>query len=328
MDMEKRTLGKDLEVSAIGLGCMGMSHGYGEARDKNEMITLIRKAHELGVTFFDTAECYGPYINEELVGEALEPIRNEVKIATKFGIQLKDFKQTLDSSPATIRKSVEGSLRRLRTDHIDLYYQHRVDKNTPIEEVAETVAQLVKEGKVLHWGMSEAGVSNIRRAHAVLPLTAIQSEYSMFWREPEQKLLGTLEELGIGLVPFSPLGKGFLTGSITKDAKFGANDFCSTVPRFSQENIEANMVIVDLVKSIAERKHVTPAQVALSWLKAQRPFIVSIPGSRSLKHLTDNIAAAEVVYTEKEMRDINEALDSITLQGNHYSAEAQKNIDR
>lgn len=326
--MEKRKLGKDLEVSAIGLGCMGMSHGYGPASDKGEMIALIRKAHDLGVDFFDTAECYGPYINEELVGEALEPIRNEVKIATKFGIQLKDFKQTLDSSPATIRQSVEGSLRRLRTDHIDLYYQHRVDKNTPIEEVAEIVAQLVQEGKVLHWGMSEAGVANIRRAHAVLPLTAIQSEYSMFWREPEQELLGTLEELGIGLVPFSPLGKGFLTGTITKEMKFGANDFRSTVPRFSQDNIEANLVIVDLVKSIAERKHITPAQVALSWLMAQRPFIVPIPGSRSLKHLTDNIAATQVAYTEEEMREINQALDRITLQGNRYSPEAQKNIDR
>ncbi|EFZ36594.1 oxidoreductase, aldo/keto reductase family protein [Hoylesella oralis ATCC 33269] len=326
--MEKRTLGADLQVSAIGLGCMGMSHGYGPASDKGEMIALIRKAHDLGVDFFDTAECYGPYINEELVGEALEPIRNEVKIATKFGIQLKDFKQTLDSSPATIRQSVEGSLRRLRTDHIDLYYQHRVDKNTPIEEVAETVALLVKEGKVLHWGMSEAGVANIRRAHAVLPLTAIQSEYSMFWREPEQELLGTLEELGIGLVPFSPLGKGFLTGAITKDVKFGANDFRSTVPRFSQENINANMIIVDLVKSIARRKHITPAQVALSWLIAQRPFIVPIPGSRSLKHLADNIAAADVTYTDEEMKQINKALDGIVLQGNRYSAEAQKNIDR
>ena len=315
-------------MSAIGLGCMGMSHGYGPASDKGEMIALIRKAHDLGVDFFDTAECYGPYINEELVGEALEPIRNEVKIATKFGIQLKDFKQTLDSSPATIRQSVEGSLRRLRTDHIDLYYQHRVDTNTPIEEVAETVALLVKEGKVLHWGMSEAGVANIRRAHAVLPLTAIQSEYSMFWREPEQELLGTLEELGIGLVPFSPLGKGFLTGAITKDVKFGANDFRSTVPRFSQENINANMIIVDLVTSIARRKHITPAQVALSWLIAQRPFIVPIPGSRSLKHLADNIAAADVTYTDEEMKQINKALDGIVLQGNRYSAEAQKNIDR
>lgn len=326
--MEKRILGRDLEVSAIGLGCMGMSHGYGDPKDKNEMIALIRKAYDMGVDFFDTAEVYGPYINEELVGEALEPIRNEVKIATKFGIQMTNFKQSLDSSPATIRKSVEGSLKRLRTDHIDLYYQHRVDPNTPIEEVAETVAELVKEGKVLHWGMSEAGVKNIRRAHAVLPLTAIQSEYSMFWREPEQELLPVLQELGIGLVPFSPLGKGFLTGAITKDAKFAANDFRSTVPRFSQENIEANMAMVDVVKQMAERKQVTPAQVALSWLIAQRPFIVPIPGSRSLRHLTDNIGAASVGYTEAEMKELNDKLSSIVLKGNRYSPEAQKNIDR
>lgn len=326
--MKKRILGKDLEVSVLGLGCMGMSHGYGEACDKQEMITLIRKAHDLGVTFFDTAECYGPYINEELVGEALQPIRHEVKIATKFGIQLKDFQQTLDSSPAAICKSVEGSLRRLRTDHIDLYYQHRVDKNTPIEEVAETVAALIKEGKVLHWGLSEAGVATIRRAHAVLPLTAIQSEYSMFWREPEEALFGTLEELGIGLVPFSPLGKGFLTGSITKASQFGANDFRSTVPRFSQENIDANRVIVDLVLQIARRKGITPAQVALSWVMAQRKFIVPIPGSRTQAHLEDNLAAATVHYTSDEMHEINALLDKINLQGNRYSPEAQKNIDR
>lgn len=326
--MKKRILGKDLEVSVLGLGCMGMSHGYGEACDKQEMITLIRKAHDLGVTFFDTAECYGPYINEELVGEALQPIRHEVKIATKFGIQLKDFQQTLDSSPAAICKSVEGSLRRLRTDHIDLYYQHRVDKNTPIEEVAETVAALIKEGKVLHWGLSEAGVATIRRAHAVLPLTAIQSEYSMFWREPEEALLGTLEELGIGLVPFSPLGKGFLTGSITKASQFGANDFRSTVPRFSQENIDANRVIVDLVLQIARRKGITLAQVALSWVMAQRKFIVPIPGSRTQAHLEDNLAAATVHYTSDEMHEINALLDKINLQGNRYSPEAQKNIDR
>ncbi|GJH40045.1 aldo/keto reductase [Capnocytophaga sp. HP1101] len=326
--MEKRILGRNLSVSSIGLGCMGMSHGYGDPKDKNEMIALIRKAHELGVDFFDTAECYGPYINEELVGEALAPIRNEVKIATKFGIQLANFKQTLDSRPATIRQSVEGSLRRLRTDHIDLYYQHRVDPNTPIEDVAFTVAQLVKEGKVLHWGMSEAGVANIRRAHSVLPLTAIQSEYSMFWREPEEQLIPVLKELGIGLVPFSPLGKGFLTGSITKEVSFAKNDFRTTVPRFQAENIEANMVIVDLVKQIAQQKGCTPAQVALSWLKAQQPFIVSIPGSRSLHHLTDNIAAANISYTNEELQAIAEALSKIQLQGNRYSPEAQKNIDR
>lgn len=326
--MKRTYLGKDFEVSAIGLGCMGMSHGYGDPADKNEMIALIRKSHELGIDFYDTAECYGPYINEELVGEALEPIRNEVKIATKFGIQLKDFKQTLDSRPETIRKSVEGSLKRLRTDHIDLYYQHRVDKNTPIEVVAETVGELIKEGKVLHWGMSEAGIENIRKANAVTPLTAVESEYSMFWREPEEKLLGTLEELGIGLVPFSPLGKGFLTGTINKNSTFAKNDFRSTVPRFRKENIEANMVIVDLVKDIAEKKGITPAQMALSWVMAQRPFIVPIPGSRSLKHLTDNIGAVDVTYSKDEMTEINSRLDKIKLQGARYSENNQKNIDR
>jgi len=327
-NMEQRILGKDLKVSAIGLGCMGMSHGYGDPKDKGEMIELIRKAYELGVNFFDTAECYGPYINEELVGEALKPLRDKVKVATKFGIQLKNFKQTLDSRPETIRQSVEGSLRRLRTDHIDLYYQHRMDKNTPIEEVAETIARLMKEGKVLHWGLSEAGKDNIRRAHAVLPLTAVQSEYSMFWREPEQGIIGVLEELCIGLVPFSPLGKGFLTGGITKGTQFAKNDFRSTVPRFQAENIAANMDIVELVKSVATRKGISPAQVALSWLRAQKPFIVSIPGSRSLKHLEDNIEAVAVTYTDEEMRQLNAAIDSIQLQGDRYSPENQKNIDR
>ncbi|MGI6224328.1 MAG: aldo/keto reductase [Prevotella sp.] len=326
--MRTTTLGKDLQVSAIGLGCMGMSHGYGDPKDKNEMIRLIRQAHDMGIDFFDTAECYGPYINEELVGEALEPIRNEVKIATKFGITLNDFKQTLDSSPATIRRSVEGSLKRLRTDHIDLYYQHRVDKNTPIEEVADTVGQLIKEGKVLHWGMSEAGVENIRKANAVTPLTAVESEYSMFWREPEEQLLGVLEELGIGLVPFSPLGKGFLTGKVKPGTTFAKNDFRSTVPRFEEENMRKNWVIVDLVKEIADGKGITPAQMALSWVMAQRKFIVPIPGSSSMKHLEDNIAAAEVTYTSEEMAEINRRLDQIHLQGDRYSANNQKNIDR
>lgn len=316
-----------MQVSAIGLGCMGMSHGYGPARSRQEMIWLIREAFDNGVTFFDTAECYGPYTNEELVGEALEPIRQEVKIATKFGITLKDFRQTLDSRPETIRASVEGSLKRLRTDHIDLYYQHRVDKQTAPEEVAETIAQLMKEGKVLHWGMSEAGVETIRRAHAVCPLTAVQSEYSMFWQQPEREIIPTLKELGIGLVPFSPLGKGFLTGAVKRGQTFAANDFRSKVPRFEAENIERNMVLVDLVKDIADRKGCTPAQVALSWLMVQHPFIVSIPGSTSERHLLDNIAAADITYTAEELADIRQRLSEITLSGHRYNADSQKSID-
>ncbi|MBQ7420779.1 MAG: aldo/keto reductase [Prevotella sp.] len=325
--MKQRTLGQAFQVSELGLGCMGMSHGYGDPKDKKEMTALIRKAHDAGVDFFDTAECYGPYTNEELVGEALEPIRNEVKIATKFGITLTDFKQTLDSRPETIRRSVEGSLKRLRTDHIDLYYQHRVDKNVPIEDVAETVGQLIKEGKILHWGLSEAGEQTIRRAHAVTPLTAVQSEYSMFWRMPEEQLLPTLEELGIGLVPFSPLGKGFLTGTVKRNATFAANDFRSKVPRFEQENIEKNMVLVDFIRQIASRKGITPAQTALSWLQAQRPWIVSIPGSTSMKHFTENIAATNITYTDEEMREINDGLSRIALSGHRYNEASQKNID-
>lgn len=326
--MNQRTLGKDLQVSALGLGCMGMSHGYGDARNKDDMIKLIRRAHdELGVTLFDTAECYGPFINEELVGEALEPIRDQVKIATKFGITLRDFKQTLDSSPATIRASVEGSLKRLRTDHIDLYYQHRVDKSTPIEEVADTISQLIKEGKVLHWGMSEAGADNIRRAHRVCPLTAVQSEYSMFWQLPEREIIPTLEELGIGLVPFSPLGKGFLTGTVKRGQTFAANDFRSKVPRFEAENIDRNMVLVDLITAIAGRKGCTPAQVALAWLMAQKPWIIAIPGSTSWNHLHENFAAADVTFTDDELNEINQRLQAITLSGHRYNADSQKSID-
>ena len=310
--MKQRILGKDLQVSALGLGCMGMSHGYGDARDKKEMIALIRRAYdELGVTFFDTAEGYGPYTNEELVGEALEPIRNEVKIATKFGIALKDFKQALDSRPETIRHSVEGS----------------VDKQTAPEEVAETIAQLIKEGKVLHWGMSEAGAETIRRAHEVCPLTAVQSEYSMFWQLPEREIIPTLEELGIGLVPFSPLGKGFLTGAVKRGQTFASNDFRSKVPRFEQENIDKNMVLVDFMIEIAQRKSCTLAQVALSWLMAQKPWIVAIPGSTSWGHLKENFAAADIAYTDEEMRDINQRLSQITLSGHRYNADSQKNID-
>ena len=328
--MKTRNLGiaSPLTVSTIGLGCMGMSHGYGAPSDIDEMVKLIRKAHDLGVTFFDTAEVYGPYTNEELVGKALEPIRNEVKIATKFGISMNmdDFKQVLDSHPETIRKSVEGSLKRLRTDHIDLYYQHRVDPNVPIEDVAGTNSDLMKEGKILHWGLSEAGIETIKKAHAILPLTAVQSEYSMFWREPEKNLLPVLEELGIGLVPFSPLGKGFLTGGITKDTKFSKHDFRTSVPRFKKENIEANMKLVDFVKEIAVEKNITPAQVAISWLLYQKPWIVPIPGSRSLNHLEDNITSANVSYTPEEMKRINDFLDTIHIQGDRYNAQNQSNI--
>lgn len=328
--MKTRNLGtvSSLTVSTVGLGCMGMSHGYGEPSDVKEMIALIRKAHDLGVTFFDTAEVYGPYTNEELVGQALEPIRNEVKIATKFGISMNmdDFKQVLDSRPETIRRSVEGSLKRLRTDHIDLYYQHRVDPNVPIEDVAGTIKELMDEGKILHWGLSEAGIETIKKAHAILPLTAVQSEYSMFWREPEKNLLPLLGELGIGLVPFSPLGKGFLTGGITKDTKFSKHDFRTSVPRFQKENIEANMALVEFVKGIAIEKDITPAQVAISWLLNQRDWIVPIPGSRSLKHLEDNIAAANVTYTPEEMQRINDFLNSIEIKGDRYNANNQANI--
>lgn len=328
--MKTRNLGiaSPLTVSTVGLGCMGMSHGYGAPSDIDEMVKLIRKAYDLGVTFFDTAEVYGPYTNEELVGKALEPIRNEVKIATKFGISMNmdDFKQVLDSRPETIRKSVEGSLKRLRTDHIDLYYQHRVDPNVPIEDVAGTISDLMKEGKILHWGLSEAGIETIKKAHAILPLTAVQSEYSMFWREPEKNLLPVLEELGIGLVPFSPLGKGFLTGGITKDTKFSKHDFRTSVPRFQKENIEANMKLVDFVKGIAVEKDITPAQVAISWLLYQKPWIVPIPGSRSLNHLEDNITSANVSYTPEEMKRINDFLDTIHIQGDRYNAQNQSNI--
>lgn len=332
--MEHRELGKSgLKISAIGLGCMGMSHRYGAASDKNEMLELLRKAVEWGVTFFDTAEVYGtidsPHHNEELVGEALAPLRDKIKIATKFGIQLDEkFKQTLCSRPEQIRKSVEGSLKRLRTDHIDLYYQHRVDTEVSIEDVAGAVGDLISEGKVLHWGLSEAGVQTICRADAVQPLTAVQSEYSMFWRNPESDLLPILEKLQIGLVPFSPLGKGFLTGTINKDSKFDKADFRNIVPRFTPENMIANQTLVEFVKEVAAAKNVTPAQIALSWLINQKQWIVPIPGCRSLNHLEDNIAAVGVGYTAEEMQCINQRLDEIILSGDRYPAELQARVGR
>ena len=315
--MQKRKLG-NLEVSAIGLGCMGMSHGYGEPSDKKEMISLIHKAIDLGVTFFDTAEVYGPFTNEELVGEALKPFKNKVVIATKFGIKLENFKQVLDAKPETIRKSVEGSLKRLNIEAIDLYYLHRVDPNTPIEEVASTIKDLIKEGKVKNWGLSEAGANTIRKADSVCKLTAVQSEYSMMWREPEKEIIPLLEELNIGFVPFSPLGKGFLTGIFDKNSTFKNNDFRSIVPRFEKENLEANQVLVELIKEIANKKNITLPQVALAWVLAQKSFIVPIPGTRNLERLKDNISSADVLLTEEELKDINEALSKIVIQGERY----------
>jgi aryl-alcohol dehydrogenase-like predicted oxidoreductase len=319
--MQKRLLGiSGLEVSAIGLGCMGMSYGYGPASDKKEMISLIHAAIDRGVTFFDTAEVYGPYVNEELVGEALTPFKGKVIIATKFGIKMVNGKQVLDSKPEHIRQSVEGSLKRLKVEAIDLYYQHRVDPDVPIEEVAGVVKDLIQEGKVKHWGLSEAGVQTIRRAHAVQPLTAIQSEYSMMWRTPEEELLPTLEELGIGLVPFSPLGKGFLTGTIDKNATFVESDFRSIVPRFKPENLEANQVLVELIKKIAAGKNATPAQIALAWVLAQKPWIVPIPGTRKLERLEENLGAVNVVLTPEELSDLNDALSKIEIAGDRYPA--------
>lgn len=327
--MQKRKLGNSgLEVSAIGLGCMGMSHGYGPASNKKEMISLIHAAIDRGVTFFDTAEVYGPYVNEELVGEALEPFKGKVFIATKFGIQMESGKQVLNSKPETIRQSVEGSLNRLKVDTIDLYYQHRVDPNVPIEEVAGVVQDLIKEGKVKHWGLSEAGVETIRRAHAVQPLTAIQSEYSMMWRSPEEQLLPTLEELGIGFVPFSPLGKGFLTGKIDKNATFVSSDFRSIVPRFKPENIEANQILVELIKKIAVGKDASPAQIALAWVLAQKPWIVPIPGTRKLERLKENLGAAEVELTPEELHDLNDALSKIEISGERYPAEYANRVGK
>jgi aryl-alcohol dehydrogenase-like predicted oxidoreductase len=329
--MKKRTLGNTgLEVSALGLGCMGMSFGLGPAADPKEMIALLRAAVERGVTFFDTAQVYGPFTNEELVGEALAPFRDQVVIATKFGFEFdENGKQIgLNSRPEHIRKMTEGSLRRLGVDTIDLYYQHRVDPAVPIEDVAGAVKELVQEGKVKHFGLSEAGVRTIRRAHAVQPVTALQSEYSLWWREPEDEVLPTLEEFGIGFVPFSPLGKGFLTGKITETTTFDPSDFRNTVPRFAPENRKANQAVVDLVGRIAAKKKVTPAQVALAWVLAQKPWIVPIPGTTKLHRLEENLAAASVELTPADLREIDAEAGKITVQGARYSEGAQRMIDR
>jgi aryl-alcohol dehydrogenase-like predicted oxidoreductase len=329
--MQKRTLGSSsLEVSAIGLGCMGMSFGYGPPQDEQEMISLLRSAVDLGVTFFDTAEAYGPFKNEELVGKALSPIRERVVIATKFGFHFDaNGKQAgLNSRPEHIREVAEASLKRLKIDAIDLFYQHRVDPNVPIEDVAGAVKELIQEGKVRHFGLSEAGVRTIRRAHAVQPVTALQSEYSLWWREPEAEILPTIEELGIGFVPFSPLGKGYLTGKIDESTSFDSNDFRNTVPRFSAEARKANRALVDLLGSIAQRKGATPAQIALAWLLAQKPWIVPIPGTTKLHRLQENVAAASVELNRDDLREIERAASQITVQGARYSEVSQRMIDR
>jgi len=328
--MEKRTLGHaGLEVSAIGLGCMGLSHGYGPATDKQQAIALIRGAVERGVTLFDTAEIYGPYTNEELLGEALEPVRRQVVIATKFGFKIVDGKQAgLDSRPEHIREALEASLKRLKTDFVDLLYQHRVDPDVPIEDVAGTVKQLIGQGKVRYFGLSEAGARTIRRAHAIQPITALQSEYSLWWRDLEREILPTLQELGIGLVPYSPLGRGFLTGAINDGTQFDANDFRNILPRFTAEGRKANQTLVDTLRQLAERKGVTPAQIALAWLLAQKPWIVPIPGTTKVQRLEENLAAADVQLTREELRDIDSTISRIDVQGDRYPAELQERVGR
>jgi len=327
--MKKRLLGNSgLEVSALGLGCMGLSFGYGKPTEKSEAIKLLRSAYEQGITFFDTAEVYGPFANEELLGEALAPFRGEIVIATKFGFKEGKPDLGMDSRPATIKAVAEAALIRLKTDYIDLFYQHRVDPNVPIEEVAGTVKELIKEGKVKHFGLSEAGVATIRKAHAVQPVAALQSEYSMFFREPEKEIIPTLEELGIGFVPFSPLGKGFLTGAITKDTKFDNDDFRSIVPRFQPENIAANQALVDLVNTIAQKNNATPAQVALSWLLAQKPWIVPIPGTTKLHRLQENIGGANLSLAADELDSINAALATINISGERYPAQLQARVGK
>jgi aryl-alcohol dehydrogenase-like predicted oxidoreductase len=331
--MQKRKLGNsDLEVSALGLGCMGMSFGYGPAADRQEMISLIRTALERGVTFFDTAEAYGPFANEELVGEALAPFRAQVVIATKFGFKLDPTAERgmagLDSRPEHIKKVAESSLKRLKVDTIDLFYQHRVDPDVPIEDVAGAVKDLIQQGKVIHFGLSEAGVQTIRRAHAVQPVTALQSEYSLWWREPEAEVMPALEELGIGFVPFSPLGKGFLTGKINENTTFDSSDFRNIVPRFSPEARKANQGVVDLLSKVAERKKATPAQIALAWLLAQRPWIVPIPGTTKLNRLEENIGAAAVELTPNDLREIDTASSKMSVQGARYPEHLEKMTGR
>ena len=329
--MQKRKLGKsNLEVSAIGLGCMGMSFGYGPAKDKNEMISLLRKAVELGVTFFDTAEMYGPFTNEELVGEALAPFRGQVVIATKFGFKIgpKGEQIGLDSRPEHIKEVADASLKRLRTDVIDLFYQHRVDPNVPIEDVAGAVKELIQEGKVKHFGLSEPGVQTIRRAHTVQPVTALQNEYSLWWRKPEEEVLPTLEELGIGFVPFSPLGRGFLTGKMSESTTFDSSDLRNTLPRFTPEARKANQALVDFLGEIAKRKKATPAQIALAWLLAQKPWIVPIPGTTKLHRLEENIGAAAIELTSDDLREIENAASQIKVEGARYPEHLEKMAGR
>jgi len=330
--MQKRKLGDNLEVSALGLGCMGMSFSYGDPKDKTEMIALIRAAVDRGVTFFDTAEVYGPYTNEELVGEALQPVRDKVVIATKFGFNLNPDGspgwQGLNSRPEQIRKVADASLQRLRTDHIDLFYQHRVDMEVPIEDVAGTVKDLIQAGKVKHFGLSEAGVQTIRRAHAVQPVAALQNEYSLWWRKPEDEVIPMLEELGIGLVPYSPLGKGFLTGKIDQSTKLAGNDFRSQLPRFQPEAMKANQAVVDLLASIGKKKNATPAQVALAWLLAQKPWIAPIPGTTKLARLEENLGAVNVELTPTDLKEIDEAARKIPLEGARYPEKLEQMTGR
>jgi aryl-alcohol dehydrogenase-like predicted oxidoreductase len=327
--MQKRKLGNSgLEVSALGLGCMGLSFGYGPATDRHDAIQLIRSAFELGVTFFDTAEAYGPYDNEELLGEALQPFRNQVVVATKFGFREGKTALGLDSRPENIRAVADAALKRLRTDVIDLFYQHRVDPNVPIEDVAGTVKELIAEGKVKYFGLSEAGVGTIRKAHAVQPVTALQSEYSLWWKEPEAEIIPTLEELGIGFVPFSPLGKGFLTGAISQNTQFDSTDFRNVVPRFSEENRKANQVLVELLNLIAQQKKATPAQIALAWLLAQKPWIVPIPGTTKIHRLVENLGAALIELSTEDLSQIDGAVSAIQVQGARYPQHLQNRVGK